>query len=338
MLDDIKFGVFGYVQGFVFTIEFQKHGLPHMHLLLFLKQWFKICDAHHINSIVSAQIPDPVTHPALYATVTKCMTHGPCGPEFTNSPCMVKGKCSKHYPKDFCAETCLGQDGYLEYARPNDGRTYTNSCGHTFDNHDTTLIFLPGTTVTVMFVGDFRQTLPVIQRGSRVQIVNASLDKSRLWRHVHVLHLTHNMCLDCTPESDAFAQWLLTVGAGSPLPPDKSIQLPQNMLLPHNSINKLINSIYPGIDHEISQTSSSSSILSCLPRMTLLISSISSFLIGISHGCIQVGSQCPHYYIVPRFPGEQSIQKSVDKVNTDSAHTVAQKTVPMFGHFHNICL
>ena len=53
MLDDIKSGVFGDVQGFVFTIEFQKCGLPHIHLLLFLRQWFKICDAHHIDSIVS---------------------------------------------------------------------------------------------------------------------------------------------------------------------------------------------------------------------------------------------------------------------------------------------
>ena len=99
--------------------------------------------------------------------------------------------------------------------------------------------------ITVMFVGDFRHTLPVVQRGSRVQIINASMCKSRLWRHVHVLPLTQNMHLDHTPESDAFAQWLLTIRAGSPLLPDKSIQLPQNMQLPHNSIN----SIYPGIDH-----------------------------------------------------------------------------------------
>ena len=75
-------------------------------------------------------------HPVLYATVTKCMIHSPCGPEFPNAPCMVKGKCSKHYPKDFCPETSLGQDGYPEYARPNDGRTYINSHSHTCDNRD----------------------------------------------------------------------------------------------------------------------------------------------------------------------------------------------------------
>ena len=100
-----------------------------------------------------------------------------------------------------------------------------------------------------MFIGDFRLTLPVVPRGSRAQIVNASLRKSRLWRHVEVLHLTKNMRLDNTPESNTFAQWLLKVGAGSHLPPDKSILLPPNMCLPQNNIEALINAIYPGIDH-----------------------------------------------------------------------------------------
>ena len=56
------------------------------------------------------------------------------------------------------------------------------------------------------------------------------------------------MHLDNTPESNAFAQWLLQVGAGSHLPSDKSIFLPPNMCLPQNSIEGLINAIYPGID------------------------------------------------------------------------------------------
>src|SRR5882672_2477 len=36
MLKDIKDGVFGDVHGYVFTVEFQKRGLPHIHLLIFL--------------------------------------------------------------------------------------------------------------------------------------------------------------------------------------------------------------------------------------------------------------------------------------------------------------
>ena len=79
----------------------------------------------------------------------------------------------------------------------------------------------------------------------------------------------------------------------------------------------------------ILMTSSSLSIPSSLQRMILLINSISSFLIGMAHRCIQVGSQCPHYYIVPRFPGEQSIHMSVDKVTTDTAHTLSSSSTPL---------
>ena len=47
--------------------------------------------------------------------------------------------------------------------------------------------------ITVLFVSDFRQTLPVIPKGSRSQIVAASLHRSRLWQHVEVLHLKQNV-------------------------------------------------------------------------------------------------------------------------------------------------
>jgi len=35
--------------------------------------------------------------------------------------------------------------------------------------------------ITVVFGGDFRQTLPVVPRGSRHQVLEASLRNSKLW-------------------------------------------------------------------------------------------------------------------------------------------------------------
>ena len=52
------------------------------------------------------------------------MLHGPCGPRYPNSPCMVDGVCSKKFPRDFVEETKLGDDAYASYARPNDGREF----------------------------------------------------------------------------------------------------------------------------------------------------------------------------------------------------------------------
>ena len=44
--------------------------------------------------------------------------------------------------------------------------------------------------VCVILTGDFRQTLPVIQRGSAVNEIKACFKMSKLWRRVHKLKLT----------------------------------------------------------------------------------------------------------------------------------------------------
>ncbi|KIJ11064.1 hypothetical protein PAXINDRAFT_36551, partial [Paxillus involutus ATCC 200175] len=43
LLKKVRKGYFGAVAGLVYTIEYQKRGLPHMHLLIFLKEQEKIC-------------------------------------------------------------------------------------------------------------------------------------------------------------------------------------------------------------------------------------------------------------------------------------------------------
>ncbi|RVE51488.1 hypothetical protein evm_003889 [Chilo suppressalis] len=47
--------------------------------------------------------------------------------------------------------------------------------------------------ITVLFCGDFRQTLPVIPRGTRADEVRACLKSSYLWRDIQSVHLTINM-------------------------------------------------------------------------------------------------------------------------------------------------
>jgi hypothetical protein len=50
---------------------------------------------------------------------------------------MVDEKCSKNYPRDFAEETRFGDDGYPEYMRSNNGRTYTKPhVDHVFTNRD----------------------------------------------------------------------------------------------------------------------------------------------------------------------------------------------------------
>ena len=61
------------------------------------------------------------------------MIHGPCGNLNTKSPCMSEGKCTKFYPKDFCEQTTILENGFTQYARPNNGIT-VNKNGVDIDN------------------------------------------------------------------------------------------------------------------------------------------------------------------------------------------------------------
>ena len=120
----LKNGIFGPCVGHVYAIEFQKRGLPHMHLLMFLKGEYKLLSPDIVDSIITAQWPDPATQPQLFDTVKKFMVHGPCGALDPHAPCMRDGKCIHGYPKPFQERTTMDYDGYPHYARPNDGRCY----------------------------------------------------------------------------------------------------------------------------------------------------------------------------------------------------------------------
>ncbi|POS83962.1 hypothetical protein EPUL_005887, partial [Erysiphe pulchra] len=75
----------------------------------------------------------PTDDPELAAFVKTHLTHGPCGPDFPNVPCMRDGKCSKGFPKRWCERTVLAENSYPEYARPNNGITWASE-RFTFDN------------------------------------------------------------------------------------------------------------------------------------------------------------------------------------------------------------
>ena len=55
------------------------------------------------------------------------------------------------------------------------------------------------------------------------------------------------MRLDQSLENTAFAQWLLDVGEGKGLSLEKTILLPRTMITPHNTLQSLIDVIYPNI-------------------------------------------------------------------------------------------
>jgi hypothetical protein len=133
LLADLKNGLFGPYAGHVYTIEYQKRGLPHMHLLLFLQASAKFDTPKRVDEVVCAEIPDPSWDPTgeLRALVTGNMLHGPCGDDNPHTPCMVRQyphgplACSKRFPKPFTERTMINEDGYPEYCRRDNGQTFT---------------------------------------------------------------------------------------------------------------------------------------------------------------------------------------------------------------------
>ncbi|XP_066161913.1 uncharacterized protein [Oryza sativa Japonica Group] len=74
----------------------------------------------------------------------------------------------------------------------------------------------------IVLGGDFKQILPVIPKGSRQAIINASITNSELWKHVALLSLNINMRLlnpmlpdNQKKELHDFSQWVLAIGNGT---------------------------------------------------------------------------------------------------------------------------
>lgn len=112
----------------------------------------------------------------------------------------------------------------------------------------------------IVFGGDFRQTFPVVSRGSCSDIVHSARNASYVWNSIQVLTLTKNMHLHSSQsEQDKieianFSNWLLKFGEGKLSEPNDgyaNIEIPCELLITNFSdpIVAIINSTYPNFIH-----------------------------------------------------------------------------------------
>ncbi|XP_026434114.1 uncharacterized protein LOC113331631 [Papaver somniferum] len=114
---------------------------------------------------------------------------------------------------------------------------------------------------TLLLGGDFRQILPVIRGGSRENIVDSSISRSKLWKHFHVFQLSENMRLlkgNCTSAEkqtiSKFGKWILDLGDGKL--PEKAVEgededptwinIPDDLLIKadENPIETIVDVVY----------------------------------------------------------------------------------------------
>ncbi|KAM3206771.1 hypothetical protein ACQJBY_062123 [Aegilops geniculata] len=156
---------------------------------------------------------------------------------------------------------------------------------------------LPFSGKTVVFGGDFRQVLLVVRKGTRDQIVDASLRRSELWNCMHQLKLVRNMRATNDPW---FTEYLLRVGNGTEeTNDDGEILLPTSICVPNkaddNGLDRLIDSIYGPASLKDPKYITSRAILStrndCVDKINL--------------------------QMIDRFQGEEMVYHSYDSVEDD---------------------
>ena len=130
--------VLGEVMAYCWSIEFQKRGLPHLHLLICLRSTDKAKTTADIDSRVCAELPvDPDdSQRELYETIERCMIHGPCGSRNPKAPCMGPEGCSKNYPKPSFVEATEFNDGYYPTYRRRETSDQHQKSGTPIDNRD----------------------------------------------------------------------------------------------------------------------------------------------------------------------------------------------------------
>lgn len=114
MRDIIKLKIFGDVRAYVWRIEWQARGLPHVHLLIILVD--PIVTTRQVDEFVCAEIPDPVMQPILHELCANFQLHTPCDTN-AESGCRNGKDCKRHFPKDMSRCTVILNNAFPKYRR-----------------------------------------------------------------------------------------------------------------------------------------------------------------------------------------------------------------------------
>ncbi|KAH0691484.1 hypothetical protein KY289_018842 [Solanum tuberosum] len=146
---------------------------------------------------------------------------------------------------------------------------------------------------TIVLGGDFRRILPVIPKGSRQDIVNATLNFSYLWPHCELLTLTKNMRLQNSDadtdlqELQEFSDWILAVGDGSignSFDGIDKVLIPKDLLITEytDPIAAIVESMYPDFSTNCNDVGYLQQRAIFAPTLDM-VESINQYMISLNH-------------------------------------------------------
>nr|XP_012152726.1 PREDICTED: uncharacterized protein LOC105664129 [Megachile rotundata] len=121
-----KENFFGTIRYYGYTVEMQKRQIPHSHWIIAVEPPYNSRDPEYIDTIISAEIPDPQVDPELYNIICTNYLH------LCTEICLPEGSstCKKKFPKAFQEHTVLQANGYPLYRRRDNGQYVTKRRGH----------------------------------------------------------------------------------------------------------------------------------------------------------------------------------------------------------------
>uniref|UniRef100_A0A453JU33 ATP-dependent DNA helicase n=1 Tax=Aegilops tauschii subsp. strangulata TaxID=200361 RepID=A0A453JU33_AEGTS len=158
---------------------------------------------------------------------------------------------------------------------------------------------LPFGGKVVVFGGDFRQVLPVVTRGTRAQITDATLLRSYLWEKTRKIRLTRNMRAQADPW---FSEYLLRIGNGTEETiSDDYVRLPDEIVIGYTEDEKAINMLIEDVFPSLQANSRSREYMSA----RAILSTKNDHVDDLNDKMIS------------RFPGEERLYHSFDSIEDD---------------------
>lgn len=177
-----------------------------------------------------------------------------------------------------------------------------------------------------MLGGDFRQTLPIVKKGSRAQTVGAAMHRSALWPNFEQFALTENMRVQMAGgERETlhdFAQWLLRLGEGTEPVVDGNdmIELPYDLCLQptaDGSVDEqaLLEFVFPDLNTRAAEAASMATLDWFAERAVVTPRNTSVAALNAA--------------MLSRFPGESTTCTSADALMDDDAQQGSGTCVPV---------